>query len=171
MTEPVSTALFRSVLSAWPSGVTLVSSRLGDEHRVITVSAFSSVSLEPPLILVCVNSESSALPAILQSRTIAVNILAADQKDVASQASSKTRVGLGTIAHTVGANGCALVQGAAGSLECNVFKTDVVGDHTVVYGLVTAAVVGQGTPLVYHLRRYGGFVAKWGNVRAVRDRR
>jgi flavin reductase (DIM6/NTAB) family NADH-FMN oxidoreductase RutF len=154
---PVSVAEFRSVLSLWPSGVTLVSSCLGGEHRVITVSAFSSVSLEPPLVLVCVNNESSALSTILQSGAISINLLAQGQEDVASQGSSRVRVGLGTIAYTIGNNGCALVVGAAGSLECNVWKTDVVGDHTVVYGLVTHVVVGQTTPRLYHQRRYGKF--------------
>ena len=157
MSIPVSIAEFRSVLSVWPSGVTVVSSRFGDDHRVITVSAFCSVSLEPPLILVCVNNESSALPTILQSGVIAVNVLSQEQKDVAAQGSSKVRVGLGDIAHTLGANGCALVVGAAGGLECDVWKSDVVGDHTVVYGLVTAVHVGEATPLLYHQRRYGSF--------------
>lgn len=158
MKNPVSVAEFRSMLSVWPSGVTLVSSRLGDEHRVITVSAFCSVSLEPPLILVCVNNDSSALPTIMQGGVIAVNLLAQGQQDVAMQGSSKVRVGLGNIAHTIGSNGCALVTGAAGALECDVWRTDVVGDHTVVYGLVTATTIGEMTPLLYHQRRYGTFM-------------
>lgn len=159
MNSPVSNLEFRAALSAWPSGVALVSSRLGDDHRVIVVSAFSSVSLEPPLVLVCVNNESSALSTILQSGVIAINVLANDQEHVALKGSSKTRVGLNDIAHTLGNNGCALVQGAAASLECNVWKTDVVGDHTVIYGLVTAVGVGSAPPILYHQRRYGSFSA------------
>lgn len=135
----------------------MVSSRLGDEHRVIVVSAFSSVSLEPPLVLVCVNNESSALSTIVQSGVIAINVLAHDQEDVALRGSAKARVGLNDIAHTLGTNGCALVVGAAASLECDVWKTDVAGDHMVIYGLVTAVSVGAAPPILYHQRRYGSF--------------
>ena len=155
MSTPVSATNFRSALSVWPSGVTLVST--GDVTRFITVSAFSSVSLEPPLVLVSINNESLVLGTVVQSAVFAVNILAQGQQLISNAGASRSRVSLESVPHVAGNNGCAIVVGAAATLECDVWSVHPAGDHTVVIGLVTHTTVAEQAPLLYHRGRYGSF--------------
>lgn len=153
----VSSGDFKAALSRWPSGVTVVTVNDGDQPRATTVSAFSSVSLEPPLVLVALNNQSLSLKALRLNSPFAINILAAEQATVSRQCAASDRVGMHGVAFTPGENGCALIEHALVHLECEVHSMIPAGDHQVVFGLVTRSVHGHGMPLVYWHRQYGDF--------------
>jgi flavin reductase (DIM6/NTAB) family NADH-FMN oxidoreductase RutF len=149
---------FRSVLAGWASGVTIVTSRLGPRVHGMTVSAFCSVSLEPPLVLICADKSSNTLELIDQSRVFSVNILAAGQDALSNRFASKKEEhrrfeGLDC---PDGVTGCPLIPGALGSLDCNVTQAIDAGDHVVYIGRVEAARTDDAPPLVYFRSRYRG---------------
>ena len=153
----VSASDFKTALACWPSGVTVVTTLDGILPRAITVSAFTSVSLEPPLVLVSVNNDSLVLPSITTSRVFTINILDRVQADVSRACANHDREGMSGVAHTVGANGCARIDGALAHLECHLHATVEAGDHHLTIGLVTNASSTRSAPLLYWSRQYGDF--------------
>lgn len=131
----------------------------GGQPRATTVSAFSSVSLDPPLVLVALNHQSLSLKALRLNSPFAINILSAEQAAVSRQCAASDRVGMDGVAFTYGENGCALIERALVHLECEVHSLIPAGDHQVVFGLVTRSLHADGTPLVYWHRQYGDFSA------------
>lgn len=146
---------FRSVLSRFASGVTVVTAKGGDgmDHG-ITVSAFCSLSLEPPLILVCID-HATVMHGILESAaTFTVNVLAADQEDLARRFSDPDNDRFEGTSYTRGANGLALLTGAAAQLECALTHRFEGGDHTIFVGRVEAADASDAQPLLYYRGGY-----------------
>lgn len=148
---------FKAALSCWPSGVTVVTTSDNGEHRAMTVSAFSSVSLEPPLVLVSINNESRAIGNINHNQTFCISILAGDQAEVSRACASRSRDGMTGIPFALGANGCPLIDGAVVHLECELHTMIGAGDHQLVVGLVTRAANTKDAPLLYWSRQYGEF--------------
>jgi flavin reductase (DIM6/NTAB) family NADH-FMN oxidoreductase RutF len=147
---------FRSVLGRFASGVTVVTvaDKRGRDYG-ITVTAFSSLSLEPPLVLVCIDHDASILPALAGATHFVVNILAAHQEAIARRFSvpeaEQRFEGLG---FTRGQNGAALLEDVLASIECRVVQSVVGGDHTIFIGETEAASVRQDTPLLYYRGGY-----------------
>jgi flavin reductase (DIM6/NTAB) family NADH-FMN oxidoreductase RutF len=156
----VSSEDFKAALSSWPSGVTVVTTLDGTQHRAITVSAFASVSLTPPLVLVSINNDSLVLPSIVSSKVFSINILALGQTDVSKACAYHDREGMGDVQYTVGANGCALVDGALVHIACELHATVPAGDHHLAIGLVTHAFTSPSAPLLYWSRQYGEFTPR-----------
>jgi flavin reductase (DIM6/NTAB) family NADH-FMN oxidoreductase RutF len=147
---------FRSVLGRFATGVTVVTvaDKSGRDFG-ITVTAFSSLSLDPPLVLICIDHDASILPAIAEASHFVVNVLAAHQEAIARRFSvpdAEQRFdGLG---FTRGQSGTALLEDVLASIECRVAQSVVSGDHTIFIGEVEAASVRQDTPLLYYRGGY-----------------
>jgi flavin reductase (DIM6/NTAB) family NADH-FMN oxidoreductase RutF len=147
---------FRSVLGRFATGVTVVTvaDKRGRDFG-ITVTAFSSLSLEPPLVLVCIDHDASILPAFADASHFVVNMLAAHQEAIARRFSvpdaEQRFEGLG---FTRGQSGAALLEDALASIECRVVQSVVSGDHTIFMGEAEAASVRQDTPLLYYRGGY-----------------
>ena len=145
---------FRAVLGRFASGVTIVTV-LGANGRDygMTVSAFSSVSLEPPLVMVCIGEEASLKPMIAQATHYGVSILASDQEPLSRRfaAHGERFDGVG---FTRGENGMALIDGALAFMECRIVARHPAGDHTIVIGEVEAASVEDARPLLYYRGGY-----------------
>jgi len=147
---------FRSVLGRFASGITVVTVRdqAGRDYGM-TVSAFSSVSLVPPLILVCVEQTASSHEPLLQATHFAVNILAAHQEPISRRFSSgdegKRFDGIG---YTRGRSGAALLDEALAHIECRRTVMHPAGDHTIVVGEVQTAVAHAKRPLLYYRGGY-----------------
>ena len=152
---------FKDTLSRWASGVTVVTTLTGGETPVgMTASAFSSVSLEPPLVLVCVAKSAFSHSAITETGAFAVHILAADQvnwgmrfagmiKDLEDRFEGLTV----TRAET----GCPILPAAAGWADCMLKHAYDGGDHTIFVGEVLAAHAGDPVePLLYYDRNWRG---------------
>ena len=148
---------FKDSLAAWASGVSVVSTRAGDLAYGLTVSSFTSLSLDPPLILVCVGNKNRLPAMIRDAGRFAVSLLAADQAGVSAALARSGRdpaPDLG-VASTLAPCGTPVVAGACAHLSCDLHHELVVGDHTVVVGRVTSAsALPDRTPLVYHRRAY-----------------
>ena len=147
---------FRSVLGRFASGITVVTARdAADRDYGMTVSAFCSVSLSPPLVLICVDHQASSHTAILEAAHFAVSILAAHQEPLSRRFSGpdedKRFDGIG---YTRGLTGAALLDDALAHIECTRVAQYDAGDHTVVIGEVDAAVAHGHRPLLYYRGGY-----------------
>jgi len=147
---------FRHVLGHFASGVTVVTTWDTDGRPTgLTASAFTSVSLTPPLVLVCVDQRANSYDAFRTSGRFAVNVLAAGQEVLSRHFASTQADKFEHIAFRTGALGLPLLPDALAHLECRTVHTYPGGDHTIFVGEVEAAGVGQGEPLLYYRGGYG----------------
>jgi flavin reductase (DIM6/NTAB) family NADH-FMN oxidoreductase RutF len=146
---------FRTALSKFASGVTVVTlkDKNGKLHG-ITVSAFSSVSLDPPLILVCIDNDTGSHYAFNQSKRFVVNILSAGQSEHSNQFASQIPDKFVNIHHHEGLAGVPVLKDALVSLECRLTQEFVAGDHTIFVGEIEKAHINEGEPLVYYHGAY-----------------
>ena len=150
---------FRNALGVFATGVTVLTTQ-GVEHPFgMTANAFSSVSLDPPLVLVCVISGTTGAQSIERNGVFAVNILGADHEPISRYFSSKDRPrgpdAFKEIPHRLGTTGAPILEGAAGYLDCRVHAAHEAGDHIIFIGEVMA--LGYETdvkPLLFHGGRY-----------------
>ncbi len=149
---PIDQDAFKEALRGWASGVTVVTSRSGDKVHGMTVSAFSSVSADPPLVLVCANRSSTTHGIIEEGGVFAVNILAAHQQEVSNVfASSKHEDSrLQKVSWSEGTTGAPLIDEAVASLECTVASAHREGSHTIYVGRVEAVRTTEAEPLLYY---------------------
>jgi flavin reductase (DIM6/NTAB) family NADH-FMN oxidoreductase RutF len=146
---------FRRALGQFASGVTVVTTR-DSAGRVLglTVSAFCSVSLHPPLVLVCIDQRSEANAGMRESGLFGVSVLGEGQEDVSRRFASRDKDKLSGFAFVEGRGGLPLVPGALAHLQCRVRSFHVEGDHTVWVGDVLAVAAHTGRPLLYHAGAY-----------------
>jgi flavin reductase (DIM6/NTAB) family NADH-FMN oxidoreductase RutF len=153
---PLDATAFRQTLARFASGVTVVTSRDGDGRDVgMTVSAFSSLSLAPPLILLCVDHAASVAPVLCTTDNFAVNILADDQEAYSRRFAEHEMDRFDGVKFTRGIRGIALLDGAVAHLECHAAAHHPGGDHTIIVGEVRSAAVFERPPLVYYRSGYG----------------
>jgi flavin reductase (DIM6/NTAB) family NADH-FMN oxidoreductase RutF len=151
----VSSDEFRAVLGRFPSGVTVVTTTGGDgSDQGMTVSAFSSVSLNPPLILICIEKTASAHEALSSSRGFVVNVLSAEQEHIARRFSIVDIDRFEGIGYSRSANGYAVLDDVLSVIEVSTFACHEAGDHTIIVGEVEAAVAHNGSPLLYYRGGY-----------------
>lgn len=151
----ISPADFRHVLSHFASGVTVVTTTDADAQPAgLTASAFTSVSLDPPLVLVCVDHKSQTYPALLERGRFAVNILCADQTDLSKRFASTRLDKFTDVRYRTSELGLPLIDDALAYLECTTVNTHVEGDHTIFVGLVERSGTGSGEPLLYFRGQY-----------------
>jgi flavin reductase (DIM6/NTAB) family NADH-FMN oxidoreductase RutF len=155
---PVDPDLFRKVLGSFASGVTVVTTcNSGGQPKGMTVSAFASVSLDPPLVLVCIDRKAECLPDLQANRQFAVNILGEAQREISRRFAAKDVDRFAGVQVRGGALGLPLLEDALGVLECHVVGEHPAGDHTIFVGEVEAASVKPEAPLLHFRGRYGAF--------------
>jgi flavin reductase (DIM6/NTAB) family NADH-FMN oxidoreductase RutF len=146
---------FRRALAQFTSGVTAVTTRDEAGRPLgLTVTAFSSVSLEPPLVLVCVDARSEAHSGFRASGAFGVSILAEDQEEVSRQFAWGGAAKFDKIETVEGTTGVPLVAGALAHLECRVVAAHAAGDHTIYVGEIVALFARAGRPLAYWQGQY-----------------
>jgi flavin reductase ActVB len=149
---------FRDALSAFPSGVTIVSTT--DEegrHWGFTASSFSSVSMDPPLVLVCIANTADSHPAFMKARRYAINILAQEQKDIAMHFARKNVDKFGPHEFHYGTQDephPPVLPGSMASLVCTAHDVYPAGDHTVLIGRIEAVELAEAEPLIYYNRGF-----------------
>lgn len=157
--------LFKDVMSTWTSGVTVVTTVDEDDNpKGMTASAFSSVSLDPMLILVCVNQKLYTHQLIVSSKKFAVNILGAEQIEFGKLFAGMTPEIEDRFAHTgftTATTGSPILPGVPGWLDCEVHEGHSGGDHTIFIGRVVDAGINgpDSEPLLYARRSWGTFQA------------
>jgi flavin reductase (DIM6/NTAB) family NADH-FMN oxidoreductase RutF len=150
----VDPATFRSVLGRFASGVSILTAidDAGEDHGM-TVSAFCSASLDPPLVLACIDHQATMHPLLERVTHFAVNILSLEQETLSRRFSVEPNRFEG-IGHTRGATGTALIDDALAHIECRVHARFRAGDHTILLGFVERAAAREGRPLLYYRGGY-----------------
>jgi flavin reductase (DIM6/NTAB) family NADH-FMN oxidoreductase RutF len=154
-TPGISGQEFRAALGAFATGVTVITTRGEDHAYGMTANAFSSVSLDPPLVLVCTRTLSDGCELILRNGIFAVNILAAHQEPVSRYFSNKDRPrgrdSFRDVAHRTATSGSPIIDGVAAFLDCRLHAAHEVGDHHVLVGeVVELSVAPDAQPLLFH---------------------
>jgi flavin reductase (DIM6/NTAB) family NADH-FMN oxidoreductase RutF len=148
----VDASQFKHALKLWASGVTVVTAQSAEQgSKGMTATSFSSVSMDPPQILVCLNQSTDTGALVLEQQTFAVNILSADQQAVSNEfagGSSQTER-FANVAWETGENGAPVLTEALVSLECKLVQQVLAGSHWVVIGEVQRVVCRSGEPLLY----------------------
>lgn len=149
---------FRDLFGRFATGVTVVTINDGGDGHAMTANAVSSLSLDPMLLLVCVERSNSAHPFFERAESFAVNILAADQRELSDRFArhgdeQRTMDG---VAHHIGVAGSPIIEGTLGYAECRVVDRHPGGDHTIVVGEVVdlAAGTAEEAPLVFFRGQY-----------------
>jgi flavin reductase (DIM6/NTAB) family NADH-FMN oxidoreductase RutF len=147
--------VFRDVIGHFASGVTIITARHENVDYGLTVSAVTSLSLEPPMMLVCVNKSSRTLPAIRQSGTFGVNILGESQGELAQLFASASDAKFEGVEVVYTELGNPLLKEALAHLECQVIQEITGGTHSVFLSVVQRAERFDGAPLAYFRGRFG----------------
>lgn len=163
MTSNVDQAAFRGALGRFASGVTVVTTVLDGVDHAMTASAFTSVSLDPPLVLICSHTTSRFHQAVLKSGTWGVSILAEKGIEASAWFAHRGRELEDQLAHIPyhrGGLGVALIDNALAWLECETTAVHDGGDHAIIVGSVVGAAVCDGVddPLLYYRSHYGTIV-------------
>ena len=150
-------AEFRTALRCFAAGVTVVTTRDREGRPSgMTASAFTSVSLDPPLVLVCVDHTATAHPCFRAHGWFAVNVLRREQEALSRRFAESGGDKFDGVPYHEGSTGLPLLDGALATLECRVVEAHEAGDHTIFVGAVEAASVTGGRPLVYFHGGYHG---------------
>jgi flavin reductase ActVB len=159
MTSTLDQTDFRNALARFASGVTVVMTRNGEGSFVgFTASAFSSLSLDPPLILVCLQKDADCYQAFMEAESFTVSILSAGQSDIAQRFATKAIDKLqGTGVAPASISGLPRIEGASAWLECRTYSRVDGGDHTILIGEVIAAGATGAEPLLHFNRTFGRF--------------
>ena len=150
---------FRNTLGRFATGVTVVTVNDGEISRGMTANAFSSVSLDPPLILICVDQNATCLEMIRNSKKFNVNFLSEEQKNISDWFAGKGRDAddqFSELDYDMGENKTPVLAGNIGLLECDLFNEVPGGVHTIFIGLVTRALFEEDVkaPLLYYASAY-----------------
>ena len=146
---PIDDAQFKLAMSHFASGVTVVTTEHGGTQYGMTVASFASLSLHPPLVLVCIEKSVKSHDAIAAAQKFGVSILAADQAGLSNRFASRSDDKFSGVDVTRGELGVPLLAGASCTLECRVHSQLPGGDHTIFVGEVMDAKTQDGAPLLY----------------------
>ena len=154
---PVSEADFRNALSRFPSGVTVVTTKdaEGNFHG-ITVSAFCSVSLAPPMVLICIEKATTSHDSFGESGIFVVNVLHESQQNLSARFAAPAEDKFSDVEFHQGISGVPVLKHALANVECRVKRAYDGGDHTIFVGEVESVTIGEGDPLVYFHHDYAG---------------
>ena len=154
---------FRTVLSHLAAGVVIVTTldSEGEPHGM-TATAVCSVSLEPPLVMACLNQDAATHTAVAQSGFFALNLLSSSEQALARRFATQSREKFAELSLESSETGAPLLEGALAYCDCAVVRSVPAGDHTIFIGRVVAAEVGTDLegdhsvgPLLYYRGRYG----------------
>jgi 3-hydroxy-9,10-secoandrosta-1,3,5(10)-triene-9,17-dione monooxygenase reductase component len=159
--EPITGQTMRKMRGLFASGVTVVTTMHEDQLRGVTVSAFSSVSLNPPLVLICIANEAESKEWLAESGVFAVNILSDEQEFLSERFAARAPI-VNTrfegVPYHTSITGSPILDGSVAWYDCRVEALHEGGDHTIFIGRVAAAGLGaEGkSPLMYFANRYVG---------------
>jgi flavin reductase ActVB len=161
VTTPIDGALFRQTMSRYASGVTVVTAM--DETGMpwgLTANAVSSVSLNPPLVLMCIDKKANTYEVVTKASFFAVNFLNGRQDELALLFATRGADKFAGIPYHVGVTGAPLLPDVSiAVIECRMFAQYEGGDHTIVVGEVVTTTLSEGQPLLFYDRTFGTFVA------------
>jgi flavin reductase (DIM6/NTAB) family NADH-FMN oxidoreductase RutF len=146
---------FRRVCSCFPTGVT-VTTLIGTDGQPhgVTISSFTSVSLDPPLVLICIAHRSPIVQHLIAGCSLAINVLSNDQHDLSIRFAKDRQNRFSGVPWQPGLTGSPVLYGTAAVLECSLHQRIEAGDHLIVLGQVVDAVFTDRPPLLYFRSSY-----------------
>jgi flavin reductase len=149
---------FKTAMRHFPTGVCVVTSLREGEPRGVTVSAFASVSADPPLVLICINREARSYLYISSSGIFCVNLLAGDQRHLAERFAGKLRENqFAGVPYGVDKTGAPVLSGAVAHFDCEVAEEHHAGTHSIFIGKVLSCSARPGSPLGYYNGEFHDF--------------
>jgi flavin reductase (DIM6/NTAB) family NADH-FMN oxidoreductase RutF len=147
---PIERNELRRVMGHFATGVTVITtfSKEGKLHG-LTANAVSSLSLDPPLLIICVDKKAESYACFEDSGVFTVNILGDEQEDLSRRFAVSGGEKFEGVAYRRGANGAPILSGALAHLECKLHATYEGGDHTIYLGLIEEAETREGKPLLF----------------------
>lgn len=146
---------FRNALGAFPTGVIVVTAAFGDKRVGLTIGSFTSLSLQPRLVMFSVACGAKSLPWLLKARQYGINVLRNDQQAMSVQFANAHHDKWANVALRTGPTGCLLLADALAAFECIPHATYEGGDHVILVGEVTHFESdGTADPLVFYRGRY-----------------
>ncbi|MGA3096166.1 MAG: flavin reductase family protein [Bryobacteraceae bacterium] len=151
----LSSEQFRRTCAHFPTGVAIASvmDRQGIPHG-LTVNSFTSVSLDPPLILICLGHEVTSIDIFRAASHFAINILGEDQREISTRFARQGQGRFDGLEWRRGEFGAPLLAGVLAEIECALYRRIPVGDHDILIGEMLRGRVHKGEPLVYYGSRY-----------------
>jgi len=145
----------RDTVGRFATGVTIITGRSADGQDVgLTANSFTSVSLDPPLLLFCLAETAQSHDAFGEGSHFAVNILSADQQELSNRFAKSGGDKFGGLTTERWDSGVAILPGSLANLECVTHSQVVAGDHVIVIGRVLRLRSGEGAPLLFHRGGY-----------------
>ncbi|GAB3349842.1 flavin reductase [Modestobacter lapidis] len=157
VTTTTDQAVFRDVVGHFTSGVTVITTRDGGQQFGVTASAVSSLSMDPPMVLVCLNRRLPTNDAVRSSGVFAINILSEDQGELATQFATRHPDKFRDVALAAGTLDVPVIAESLAHLECRVRECVDVATHSVFFAEVQTATAGPGAPLAYFRGSFGRF--------------
>jgi flavin reductase (DIM6/NTAB) family NADH-FMN oxidoreductase RutF len=151
---PIDDARFRQAMGHFASGVTVVTTQQDGELYGMTVSSFASLSLNPPLVLICIDKSVPSHEAIRSAGHFVVNILEERQEHLSRRFATMLNDKFKGVAWHSGQLGLPVLDSTLAVIECRLHTTLAGGDHTIFVGEVVAAEIREGAPLLYYRRGY-----------------
>ena len=140
---------YRGIIGQFATGVTVITTAVDGWLHGMTANAITSVSLDPLLLLVCVDKEAHTHDHLSRAGAFAVSILAEDQQDLSQTFATANKPEEGRlqgVRYRIGENGAPIIDGCLASIQCEVTERTDAGDHTVFFGRVLDATAGRDTP-------------------------
>jgi 3-hydroxy-9,10-secoandrosta-1,3,5(10)-triene-9,17-dione monooxygenase reductase component len=151
---PVSSAEFRRACARFATGVAIAAVNDGGTPHGLTVSSFTAVSLEPPLILMCLGHAVTNIQEFRRARYYSLNFLREEQRYLSDRFAQKGHDKFDGIDWHTGETGAPLIRGALATLECAARQRFTSGDHDIFVGEVVRAHTDDGSPLIHYSSRY-----------------
>jgi flavin reductase (DIM6/NTAB) family NADH-FMN oxidoreductase RutF len=146
---------FKRAAGSFITGVTVVTTRAPDGRLMgFTANSFTSVSLDPPLVLICLHRNAPSLRAFQVGCGYAINVLNADQEWISRHFARPADDKFASVPYWIGATGAPLIEGCIAHIDCSLEVAYDGGDHVILLGRVQSVATDDGSPLIFHRSRY-----------------
>lgn len=148
---------FRDAIGRFATGVTVVSTAVGDDWYGMTVSAVASLCLDPPMLVVCLNQNAQTHRRVLEAGAFGVSVLREQDTRIAARFAGRQSGKFDDLAVDVGATGCPVLRHAVAQFDCRVWRSVTGGTHRVFLAEVLSSHATRDAPLAYFRGTYGAF--------------
>jgi 3-hydroxy-9,10-secoandrosta-1,3,5(10)-triene-9,17-dione monooxygenase reductase component len=146
----------RRVMGQFATGVTIITTRDADgSHYGLTANAVTSISLDPPLVLISIDRKTETFPHFFTSKVFVINVLSDAQEELSTRFAKSGGDKFAGVAYRVNDAGVAVLDGVVAHVECRIVQTHEAGDHVIHLGEVDAAALYDPRPLLFFQGRYG----------------
>ena len=148
---------FRQACARYATGITISTAIASDgTPHGFTANSFTSVSLEPPLVLICIDRKANIIDLFRTAKYFGINVLEASQQELSNRFAGRGQDRFESVNWNPGSHGVPLLDGALAHFECRLENVIEAGDHDIFIGEIVAGDAGDGKPLMYYRGKYTG---------------